>query len=663
MGNIDLQCAQKFSEYLWMSITPNEFIELRLVDPFKKSKPLHGAFNSPESMIKVLNIYSGKRNIYFGLNPRRMSSLKRGEDLNRLFEGSAYQGSDVSRVTHFLIDFDRREKVKDQNGYDVPANQDELDEIYLIVNSVSKILLGKGVSHEVYLSGNGYHILINTVDYDPSVSAPMFKVILNNLDKLHGTERVAIDKGTFDVPRICKFYGSLAIKKGTAENRSCKVSTYISGKMEPVDVLHKLENLLLESSSETYPENIERTEHLPIVEYFKKHDLYVKALGGGKHIVNCPFEENHGSDTNGTSTTAIFDGSSGHFGFKCFHTECVSKTVVDALKTLGEWQQRNYPKIESGGFEFRSWRELVQFDEEEIDWLVNGILLRGGLSIMGGRPKSGKTTLARDLAYCVSHGEKWLDKDTKKGVVLFVALEDHLSQLRRIFGAMNLQSDAPIFFHVGRAPVNAIKDLKESIVKNNASLVVIDTMLKFNPIEDVSSYGPMNEFLTELMNLCRETNCHIMVLHHTGKGGEERAGDDERSLLGSTAIAGGADTLIFVTRGRDGTRCVHTQQRYGQDLPKQVLIVDEETGRIHVQAVGSFRITTSREKILDLLKNGPKERSFLEKELEIKKQSFSDCLKQMTMDGLVVQEKEGRKHLYRSVVAIDSSPNGPGGGE
>jgi hypothetical protein len=83
--------------------------------------------------------------------------------------------------------------------------------------------------------------------------------------------------------------------------------------------------------------------------------------------------------------------------------------------------------------------------------------------------------------------------------------------------------------------------------------------------------------LTEpLIKLAHETGAHIHCLHHAGKG--ERESID--ASLGSTALTGFVDTVVYLKRHGDRTRTLETIQRTGTDLAVTVVVLDTATGRV-----------------------------------------------------------------------------------
>jgi RecA-family ATPase len=59
-----------------------------------------------------------------------------------------------------------------------------------------------------------------------------------------------------------------------------------------------------------------------------------------------------------------------------------------------------------------------------IPCVIEGLLTQGGFSILAGKPKLGKSSLSRYEAVCVAKGQPFLGRDTTKGDVLLISLEE-----------------------------------------------------------------------------------------------------------------------------------------------------------------------------------------------------------------------------------------------
>jgi hypothetical protein len=223
----------------------------------------------------------------------------------------------------------------------------------------------------------------------------------------------------------------------------------------------------------------------------------------------------------------------------------------------------------SGGFHLTPLRDLMQEPEEEISWLLADKLPAGGLSVLCAKPKVGKSTFARCLAVAVARGEPFLDSQTTKGSVIYLALEEKRDEVRRHFADLGA-TDEDIDIHAASAPQEAVLELCRVTRQKRPVLVVIDPLFKFIRVRDEKAYVEVCNAIEPLLTLARESGAHVLLSHHSGK--MERA-DATDSILGSTAIFGGVDTAIVLKKG-DRYRTVQSCQRYGTDWPELVLNFD-----------------------------------------------------------------------------------------
>ncbi len=240
--------------------------------------------------------------------------------------------------------------------------------------------------------------------------------------------------------------------------------------------------------------------------------------------------------------------------------------------------------------------ELLAEPLEETPWLVAGLLPWAGLSVLAGKPKAGKSTLARSMALAIARGDPVIGFASKGGPVVYLGLEDKRSEVAEHFRRMGA-ADEPLFVHSGPAPVRAaqaVDQLGGLITEQRATFAVVDTLLRFVRVRQVADYAEMTEALDPVLNLARETDCHIMAVCHAPK--IRREGLD--SILGSVAIAGTCDTGLILDRKADGVRSISAIQRYGSDLPDTVLELDESTGMV---TAGGLIVAREQEQLGDAI--------------------------------------------------------------
>ena len=235
------------------------------------------------------------------------------------------------------------------------------------------------------------------------------------------------------------------------------------------------------------------------------------------------------------------------------------------------------PVARRAGPEIVSAADFLATDFSEPEWLVDGMIPAGGTVLLSGMPKSGKTTLARQLALTASRGAPFLGRDTgvwggargEGSRVLYMALQGRKQGAWQAFKDMGMQPGDEIDFVFEGPPNGQRQWLRAAIEKAEASVVVIDMLFTLFGVKEISEYGEMNTVMNQIVDVSKSTGATIISLHHSPKNGGS-------SYLGSTAIRGSYDTGIFLKRDETGGS-VQTDQREGEDMPSIRLKLDPVT--------------------------------------------------------------------------------------
>jgi hypothetical protein len=324
---------------------------------------------------------------------------------------------------------------------------------------------------------------------------------------------------------------------------------------------------------------------------------------------------------------------------------------------------------------------LLAEPEEAVQWLVDGLLPTGGVSLLAAKPKVGKSTLARNLAWCVARGAPFLGRATAQGAVVYLALEEKRGEVARHFRKMGATADSegavseapvPVYVHVGAAPEESMAALATAVAAHRPVLVIIDPLLRLVRLRDANDYAEVTRALEPVVELARQSGAHLLLVHHLAKG--ERAGGD--AILGSTALFASVDTAMLLRRHPDQSRTIESIQRYGEDLPESVLTLEESTGAVQLAGtVAERRQRDAEEAVLAVLSEQPAA-ELTEPEIrqatEMKGLVVSQALRALVARGVVVRTGAGRKgdpfrYRYRRGAARDErdggSDDGPGGAE
>jgi hypothetical protein len=333
--------------------------------------------------------------------------------------------------------------------------------------------------------------------------------------------------------------------------------------------------------------------------------------------------------------------------------------LADLLSTLFVVRIRPSKKSSTNGavsgFTFTSIRDMLAEPPENTPFICDGMLPAAGLSLWGAKPKVGKSVGVRNLAVSVARGEPFLDRSCQQGPVLILALEEKRPEVTNHFRDMGCDEEL-IHIHTGAAPQTSkegIAALATAIAVYQPSLVVVDPVFKLVRVHDSSDYAELTRELEPVIELARNTGCHIAVTHHLGKMVRD-GGDD---VLGSTAIFGAVDTLVIMRRVKDDVRVMHTVQRYGKDMTETTVPMDEFTGRISLgSAISEIKMSEAREAVIELLKGADGvDQETVRHETGVASQAAYRALMALLKEELVTRSGRGRPgDPYRYRLASDT---------
>ncbi len=200
----------------------------------------------------------------------------------------------------------------------------------------------------------------------------------------------------------------------------------------------------------------------------------------------------------------------------------------------------------------QSWTvpELLNAQFTDPNWLVPGIIPIG-LTILGGRPKIGKSFFAIDLAISKANGGVFLGRNLVAGKVLYLALEDRPRRIKERLIMLKAPEETQTRFdfefpNLDQGGFNKLTDLIE---ENEVSLVVIDTLSRVFGRLDQDELGSMSETFGKLHDISLDLGIAILGLdHHRKPNGFSH--DPVDDILGSTGKSAPLDTVLGLYRDR-----------------------------------------------------------------------------------------------------------------
>src|ERR1700716_2178538 len=231
-------------------------------------------------------------------------------------------------------------------------------------------------------------------------------------------------------------------------------------------------------------------------------------------------------------------------------TQFDPRAAADAAWTA----QRAKPNGAAGGaggpatFNLTTAADLVAREFREPKWAIPQIVAEG-LTLLAGKPKTGKSWAALDFAVAVAGGYSALGNiECQQGDVLLLALEDNDRRLHQRLKAVLQGQAAPTALQYATqwrgADAGGLEDLQNWLSTHpRARLVVIDTlqMIRGQRGKNDGIYADDYQAVGRLKALADRSNVSFLVVHHLRK---ETAGDPLESVSGTAGITGRAAHIL-----------------------------------------------------------------------------------------------------------------------
>jgi len=251
--------------------------------------------------------------------------------------------------------------------------------------------------------------------------------------------------------------------------------------------------------------------------------------------------------------------------------------------------------------------DLLNQEFAEPKWIIEGIIPEG-VTLLTSPPKIGKSWFVLDTVMSLSLGVPVLGKNTSAVNTLYLALEDNP---RRLKSRIQRQSVGDIkqarcsLTTQWKPGTEGLLQLHNYVKAENPGIIAIDTLGVFSKIKDSGDYYENGDVMTGFKNLSHDCGVSLVIVHHTRKqqaGASE--GDFLERTLGSQAIAGGADSVISITKKRNTEDAILSIT--GRDVEEQELAVKFNKVNCRWELLGkSHEVADSaqRQEIINLIKD------------------------------------------------------------
>lgn len=292
-------------------------------------------------------------------------------------------------------------------------------------------------------------------------------------------------------------------------------------------------------------------------------------------------------------------------------------------------------------------QSLLSMEFPPVVYVVPGVIAEG-LTILGGRPKLGKSWLALSAAIAVASGGTVLGEQCEQGDALYLALEDNqrrlqdrlktllpaLKSMRPDLSRLQLDTEAP---KIDGGLIERLDAWRIAAV--NPRMVIIDTLAMVRPLKKRTqdAYEADYAALSPLQRYASEHRLAVVVVTHVRK---MEAADPLEMISGTNGLTGAADSILVLNRDTDGPKLYGR----GRDIKELEKAMRFENGRWSVlgDAV-EMKLSAERREVIAALEDavGPMSPAEIAKVIGKPKGNLNVLLTKMVRDGEAVKVSYG----------------------
>lgn len=587
--------------YQWFGVfrPTGKVTEIRVIDG--RGRSWSGYFKTPDAVINALeeNPDLLKGNVFQTFNAINETCYERKQKDKFLLSVKSTSDEDIVGRNWVFIDIDPI-RPSDTNATDE-------QEAYAIgvARKIVKFLLNEGFKEPVVVaSANGAHIYLRCELKNTPENTKLCENFIVVMRSLFNDEQVKIDKVIFNASRFAKLPGTKSGKgnpdSATHPQRWCRFLK-VPQEIVPTERVYfeKLINRLLPEPPKPSRENNWGRDKFNLQAFMQKHGISVQKIVqtdmGTRYILDhCVFNPEHkGKDA------MIFQYNDGSIAYKCFHDSCSQYTWRDVrllfepdaysrqdyadftykrkLNGQGKVEAEPQPETEEKGHIWLSLDEIPSLDPEsivsistsikELDKKIYQGTVLNNLTIMTGRPASGKSTLLNTiLLSSVNQGfptalfsgelpphllKNWITRPAAgRGYVRKSKINDDAWYVPQDVEAKIVSwLKGKLFIHNAEYGNNWVQ-LRDSIHKaigNGVKNIILDNLMTIglDYERDYEKSKAQINFISELHEMAVHNPIHIWLVAHPRKQGNFLRYDD---IAGASEIANLADNIFVIHR-------------------------------------------------------------------------------------------------------------------
>lgn len=304
--------------------------------------------------------------------------------------------------------------------------------------------------------------------------------------------------------------------------------------------------------------------------------------------------------------------------------------------------------------------EFLAAEYPDPSYVWKGLLPYRGLGLLVAAPKAGKSHFCRHLALSVARGAAFGNREVERSPVLLVSAQDRPAAVQGHLRLLRLHPDDPFYTYAGPLNDTLVLNLNElTAIRDDLDpgLIIIDMLIDLARITDMNAYGEIDAALRTVREWARAGRSAVLVTHHAKKTATREQADPISAALGSVAIAGAVDALLYLRKTTsienevDGEVDFQAQVREGQDITTPLVFTwrAKDRGFSYRGTSAETAYTDISAEILRLLQgySGSHPQKDLIAQIDRPEESVRQVIKKMMeKDQIEVKNERGRAVVY-----------------
>lgn len=192
---------------------------------------------------------------------------------------------------------------------------------------------------------------------------------------------------------------------------------------------------------------------------------------------------------------------------------------------------------------------MLKTPPPSLDWVAEGLVVAGGVTLLSGEPGVGKSMLGMALGVRVAGGGKSSTTRQQPALVMYVDAENGMDEAhRRVHGLGLRADDAGLFHYLIATEHDMIRDRDEIVAyarRERPRLIVLDSLRSLWRGDENDSRSAAQVMETAVA-LARNSGAGVLVLHHVSK-------NTASSYRGSTAFGAAVEIVATIRRAGDAS--------------------------------------------------------------------------------------------------------------